>query len=304
MSWIIQVLQTKFADNTVAQTHYGDLLSAYEASGLAPPNLEKEIRAGGNRGFWTHVWEAILFRYLSDLGFQFRYDKVSKAGQNGPDFGIVYNDTTIWIEAVAPSPEGIPVDYLLPPQRGQFVARTVPHQEMLLRWTTALKDKRDKLQGYVEKGIILATEPAVVAINGSRLGDFFFDDNGISQMPVAVEATFPVGPIAVPISLDGKVAGEAARVPRYAVRKPNGTEVRTDSFLNPIYANVSAVIGCVKKDMWNALPITVVHNPLANIGLPRGILAARKEYVADEKGDEYLLRPLNKAAPKGGEGEP
>ena len=81
--------------------------------------------------------------------------------------------------------------------------------------------------------------------------------------------------------------GEAQRIPRYSIQSAKGAEVRTVSFLNPLYANVSAVIGCVKWDMLKPLPITVVHNPLAAIALPRGILRANKEYVADDQGD-YL----------------
>jgi hypothetical protein len=92
-----------------------------------------------------------------------------------------------------------------------------------------------------------------------RLSDFAIDDNGISQMPFAVEATFPVGPIAVPISHEGRIDGEAQRIPRYSIQSAKGAEVRTDSFLNPLYENVSALIGCVKWDMLKPLPITVGH---------------------------------------------
>jgi hypothetical protein len=111
-------------------------------------------------------------------------------------------------------------------------------------------------------------------------------------MPLAVEATFPVGPIAVPISRDGQIDGEARRTPRYSIQNANGSDVRTDSFLNPLYANVIAVIGAVKWDMLKPLPLTVVRNPLAAVPLPKKIFAATKEYVADDQGDEYLLRPL------------
>jgi hypothetical protein len=38
--------------------------------------------------------------------------------------------------------------------------------------------------------------------------------------------------------------------------------------------------------------LTVVHNPLAAVSLHREIFGATKEYVADDQGDEYLLRPL------------
>jgi type I restriction enzyme S subunit len=170
------------------------------------------------------------------------------------------------------------------------------HQQMLLRWTAALKEKQAKFQRYVEQGP--AAQPTAIAINGCRLGDFAVDDRGISQMPFAVEATFPVGPIAVPISRDGRQAGEARRIPRQAIQNANGAEVRTDSFLNPLYRNVSAVIGTVRWDMLKPLPLTIVHNPLAQAPLPRQILgsSADREYVADDQGDQYLLHPLSEPA--------
>jgi hypothetical protein len=196
-----------------------------------------------------------------------------------------------------PAPEGIPAEYLATPKVGEFIVKTMPHKEMLLRWTAALKEKHEKFQRYVENGIFSATEPIVIAINGCRLCDFAIDDRGISQMPFAVEATFPVGPIAVPISLDGRADGEARRIPRYSIRNANGAEVPTDSFLNPRYANVSAVIGAIKWDMLQPLPLTVVHNPLAAVPLPREIFATTKEYVADDLGEEYLLHPLSEPGP-------
>jgi hypothetical protein len=295
MSWISQVLEERFPNNTVAPAHFSELLAAYEASGLAPPNFRQEVR-GGERGLRAHIWEAMLYQYFSELGFKFRRDLIFKAGQRGPDFGLLHHGTTIWVEAIVPAPEGIPTEYLRTPKVGEVILKTVPHQEKLLRWTAALKEKRAKFQRYVENRIIPATDPAVIAVNGSRLADWSIDDNGISRMPLPVEATFPVGPIAVPISRDGQIDGEAKRIPRYSIDNANGAEVRTDSFLNPLYANVSAVIGTVKWDMLKPLPLTVVHNPLAAVALPRQIFAATKEYVADDNGDEYLLRPLTEPA--------
>ena len=291
MSWISEVLERRFPNNTVALTHFGELLAAYEASGLAPPNFRQEV-SSGERGLRAHIWESMLYRYFSELGFEFRRDMMLKSGQQGPDFGLLHDGTTTWVEAIVPEPKGIPDEYLRPPKVGEFLLRTVPHREILLRWTAALKEKREKFQKYVENGIIPANEPTVIAINGCRLAYLFPDDNGVSQMPVAIEATFPVGPIAVSISRDGQIDDEATRIPRYSIEYANRAEVRTDSFLNPLYANVSAVIGAVKWDMLKPLPLTVLHNPLAVVSLPREIFAATKEYVADDHGEEYLLRPL------------
>ena len=292
MSWISEVLEKRFPNNAVAPAHFGELLVAYEASRLAPPNFRQEV-SSGERGLRAHIWEAMLYRYFSDLGFEFRRDMVLKSGQQGPDFGLLYDGTTIWVEAIVPEPVGIPAEYLRTPKLGEVILKTVPHQEKLLRWTAALKEKREKFQRYVENRIILATDPTVIAINGCRLADWSVDDDGISRMPLAVEATFPVGPIAVPISRDGRVDGEARRIPRYSIENANGAEVRTDNFLNPLYANVSAVIGTVKWDMLKPLPLTLVHNPLATVALTGKIFGSTKEYVADDQGDEYLLRPLS-----------
>jgi len=41
------------------------------------------------------------------------------------------------------------------------------------------------------------------------------------------------------------------------------------------------------------LPLAVIHNPLAQIPLPHGVLGARKGYVADDEGEFYSLRQVN-----------
>jgi hypothetical protein len=216
LTLVTDALQKRFPNNATAQAHWGELLTTYQASGLAPPNMPQEV-AAGERGLRAHIWEAMLYRYLSERGFKFRPSLVTKAGQQGPDFGLLDGARTIWVEAIIPAPEGIPAEFLIPPQRGVVMSRSVPHKEILLRWTAALKEKREKLEGYERNGIISANDPRVIAINGCRLGDWFIDDNGISQMPFAVEATFPVGPIAVPVSRDGRIDGEAVRVPRRSI---------------------------------------------------------------------------------------
>ena len=251
----------------------------------------KRLRAT-NAVFARTFGKQLFIVTFKGLGFEFQPGRVVKAGQQGPDFGLIRGDNTIWVEAIVPAPEGTPSEYLKPPRRGEFTVRTMPHKEMLLRWTAALKEKRDKFARYDDHGVISRAEPTVVAINGCRLCDFAIDDNGISQMPFAVEATFPVGPIAVPISRDGRIDGEARRIPRFSIQNDNGAEVPTDSFLNPLFENISAVIGTVQWDMLRPLPLTLVHNPLARAPLERRIFKATKEYVADDIGDEYLLRPL------------
>lgn len=292
MSRITDFLEQRFPGNHTAPSHYGELLSAYECSRLAPPNLIEELTSGDDGKFWAHVWEAMLYRHLANLGFTFQ-SRVTKSGQRGPDFCMECNGKTIWVEAVTPSPNDIPPNYLEPPKPGEVRVCTMPHEQMLLRWTAVLKDKRDKLNSYIQKGIVGRTDCTVIAVNSCRLQYFAVDDLGISQLPFVVEAVFPIGPIGVPITPDGKQAGEPVRIPRFTIRKSNGADVETGNFLDPYFGNVSALLGCYRSDMLtDALPLSLVHNPLAHEPLPRRILGATKEYVADEDGTGYLLRQL------------
>lgn len=165
MSRLANFLACRFPENGVAPGYFSDLLSTYGDSGLAPPNLVGEVTSGDDGKLWAHVWEALLYRHLLAHRYEFRRDRVRKSGQHGPDFGIILEGRTIWIEAIVPSPEGIPQDWLDPQKRGEFRAKTKPHEQMLLRWTSALKDKRDKLKLYVENKVIQAIDCTIIAIN-------------------------------------------------------------------------------------------------------------------------------------------
>lgn len=291
MSQIRDLLEQQFPGPPLT-IHYDELVSEYQHSGLARPDVVQELTSGGERALWALIWEAMLYRHLTNLGFKFRRDRVKKSG--GPDFGIPHDGRTIWIEAVVPAPEGIPGDYLRPPKRGEVEFRSRPYDEILLRWTTVLKEKRDKLRRYAERGIIADNDCAVVAVNASRLSDFPGNDQGSSRFPLAVEAVLPVGPIAAPITPQGESDGETERTIRRSIRKPpTGVEIPTTNFLDPAYANVSAIIGSSRGDMLDGnLLLTLVHNPLAKVSLPRGILSTHQEFVADKKGEGYLLRSL------------
>jgi hypothetical protein len=122
MSWISDAIAKHFP--ALNHDYFAELLSPYDNSGLAPPNFRAEIIGESERAFWAHVWEAMLFRHSSALGFEFRKGHVTKAGQHGPDFGIIHNGRTIWIEAIVPGPEGIPPPHSLElPETIEFTAK-------------------------------------------------------------------------------------------------------------------------------------------------------------------------------------
>jgi hypothetical protein len=153
----------------------------------------KELTSGDEGKFWQRAWEMLLHDHLARLGHGLY------SNNEGPDFAIRSKGMTVWVEAVVPTPIGVPNEWLeVPPPR--FGARKVPHEEMLLRWTSALKEKRDRLEGraqgargYGAKGIVQNCDSYVVAINACRLSSLG-QEKGASGLPLAVEAVFPVGP--------------------------------------------------------------------------------------------------------------
>jgi hypothetical protein len=297
MSPIKKFVVARFPGNDYYADHIATLLSSYEKSGLASPHLAEEVVSGEDGKLWARVWEAMIYRHLLSLGFQPHSAGMKKSGERGPDFGIVDNGQTIWIEAVTPAPQGIPHNYLEPPKKGAVEFKPVLNEEPLLRWTSVLRDKRNKLESDKRHGIIGDKDCTIIAVNSCRLYDWRPDDLGVSGFPFAVEAVFPIGPVAYPIAENGQPDPEPVHIPRYEIRKTNNSSVPTANFFNPQCANVSALLGCYHKPMMNPhydktekISLTLVHNPLAAVPLPQGILSVEKEYVAEEEGDRYVLR--------------
>jgi hypothetical protein len=298
MSRISEILARRFPENDYYEHDLGKLLSEYEKSGLASPHFVEEIESGEAGKLWSRVWEAMLYRYLLSRGDGVDSAPRKKSGEHGPDFRIVHQGQTIWIEAVTPAPERIPPDYLEPPKKDEVkFLQPMLDDEPLLRWTSVLRCKRKKLKSDKKQGIIGDKDCTIIAINSCRLHDWRPNDVGISGFPFAVEAVFPIGPLAYPITPDGQPDGGPVNFPRNEIPNQNNSPVSTANFLSPEYANVSALLGCYHKPTLNPdyektgkISLTLVHNPLAANPLPRGILDVEKEYVADVEGDRYVLR--------------
>lgn len=282
-------LASRFPNNAIAPRHYADLLIPFAESGLCAPHMLSELETGDEGKFWSCIWEAMLYCHFLGRGFSpTNYSKSS--GQNGPDFCLSHEGRTIWIEAIVPSPEGIPADYLESPVRGEIRVKSKPDHQRVLRCTSAIADKKAKFAEYVEMGIVQKGDCAVIAVNICRLSDWDVDGNGISQLPLALEAVFPFGPLGVPITPHGTLAGAAQHIPRFAVRKTSGIDIQTANFLDPAYAGISAILQAHQKDVYEKpLVLAEIHNPQASNKLPIKLFDAFKEFVAVEDGDEYLL---------------
>jgi hypothetical protein len=292
-----EFIRKQFPFSQEAQDYYFGLWAEFAGSGLADKHFIQELTSGALGKFEQRAWEMILARRLRAFG----HTLTSK--DEGPDFHLIYKERTVWIEAISPTPAGIPSEWLEPPLRNRRAeAIQVPFDAILLRWTAALKEKREILVGrtlidkatgevrnelgYVSRGIVGNEDAYVIAIDPCQLTANRPLDEGVSRLPIALEAVFPLGPIAVPIERDGKF-GETIRTERYMIKKQNKADVPTDNFLNPSYMSISAIVSASTVFApAESLHLTVVHNPLAKNQLPLGLFGpATSEWTAEEVGD-------------------
>ena len=267
--------------------------NAFVESGLADAKFAKELCSGSEQKFWSCVSEALLAARLRNVGL----DPTASQG-GGPDFGLTESGRKIWIEVICPEPTGVPSDWLTSESGKEIKVVDFPHEQILLRWTSAIKEKAEKLigsldgtvKGYIEKGIVASGDAYVIAVNGRHLRNGPFSTLlGISQFPFAAEAVFAIGPYQIIIDRNTMERTGAGHQHRPMVLKPNGALVPAYTFLDPRFRPISA-IWAVDVDgtsaIGNSEPMAVIHNPNAINPIPICFLPAHDEYVGKPIGTE------------------
>jgi type I restriction enzyme S subunit len=260
-----------------------------------------QFTSGCRESFFQRYTEMLLAWYFIQLGF------LPKSKEIGTDLFIEHNGTRIWIEIITPelkSPSGDGIeaqkaareinDYLAPPPTDpkNLPVNHPPHQQILLRWTAAIKDKKEKLTHYIENGVVKPEDVYVIAINSILLGRDGF--TGISQAPNCIEATFAVGPIEININRETSEVRSAEPSYRSFVLNNNQSTVPTDNFLNPDYRHVSALMAThvgleAATQLSPPSPFILLHNPHAVNPLPHKTFKTEKEYVAEVKGEFWEI---------------
>lgn len=274
-----------------------DVYDRFYAAGLADNHFERELTNGNPNTYSQRVAELLLADMLWSDGFEL------SSSSKGPDFKASKNGKSTWIELITPEP-CFALAELLAPNPGVHVRR-FPHEEINLRWTSAITEKARKLlgdrtsgkEGYIAQGIVHPDDSFILAINASLLermpsGGLY----GISQFPAPVEVLFGVGPIEVVISHEtGNIEGQHHQHRPKLVKKKTGSEVPSDSFLNSSYAPISAVLGlslCEAKALGEEHFSELVHNPLALNPIEPDWLTAQRHWKCDINADHYTVSPL------------
>jgi len=259
--------------------------------GLGDTDLASKLCSGDEPRYWQQLSEILLAHELLEAGLALT------PSHGGPDFLVEHEGQKIWIEVICPQPTGIPQEWFSEP------AGNYPHDAILLRWTAAIKEKAEKLlgntekgiKGYIEKGVVSAKDAYVIAVNGPLLRKpYFASITGISQFPYAVEAAFSIGPLQITIDRDTLKAVGSEHQHRPMIKKPNGADVPTHTFLDPAFRPVSAIWAADIDEtsvIGNMKPLAVIHNPEAAQALQVGLLPSHYEFVATPAmNDEYALQ--------------
>lgn len=202
--------------------------------------------------FIQRYWEMAVTVLLLDLGFSV------ESKDSGPD--LVVNGKngrpTLYIEAVAPT-GGKGPDMVAEPDRGFFF---VPHDGIILRYLSAVKEKQQRYQEWKARGLIDPSLPYVIALN-SRDIPMAICDTTPSRL---VQALYGIGTAYVQIdarTLETIAAGFTSKV---TTQKRSGSDVSLSGFITNEFEEISAVLfACLPRARIPDDPrseMTLAHN--------------------------------------------
>jgi hypothetical protein len=216
---------------------------------------------------------------------------IEKVGSEGPEFSITIEGRKFWFEAIAPG-AGLTEDRVPEVEMGK--SSWVPTDKVLMRYTSALRDKLLKYDLNRKKGIISENDGYVVAINSNKIPHAYFG----SDLPYHVRAFLPFGALTVAINPKTGTKVDEYYQYRDVVKKSTGSPVSTNAFFDPAYQGISAVIHSIfdvagythGTAEWGD-DFDVLHNPLATNHLPLEALNwCKNRHVHNDKLETVLRR--------------
>ncbi len=214
--------------------------------------------------FHQRWWEMYLTIGLSRLGLPvstFRQDK-------GPDLLVTYDDTKVWIEAVAPK-SGTTSDAVPQPLVNGVV--DLPMRECLLRLTQAVTAKLDKFTNYIQQGLVSEADCCIVAVSACGLN--LFGTLLDFPQPVMLRVLAGAGDLAIP--LDGNGSYSKGKISTF---RDSGSQVDVALFYSKKFSLMAGVLYS-NQDPLNAPPtpeesLEFFSNPKAKVIVPAAIREA------------------------------
>ncbi len=228
------------------------------------PYAETEFLTKVKEDFHAKTWEM----YLGGVFLKHGLNLQRKNKTEGPDTHLLWNNQSIWIEAVAPT-SGSGENKV--PEYNYNEASDTPIDKVILRLTSAIGEKYEKYNKYIYKGTIKPNDFYIIAVNGGRIPHSIAEEN----IPYIVKSVFPFGDLVLTLKKDSrKIVGSRYEY-RDTITTAKGSSVSTSIFENNDYSGISAILyswmNVVTRPNEIGVEIQYVHNPFATNKLPLGI---------------------------------
>lgn len=254
------------------------------------PFADKHFRRDAQAHFIQRFWEMYLCVALTERGF----DLAPGTGK-GPECSFRSGERRVWLEAIAPGP-GTGADQVPEPELG--VAYDVPTEKVLLRFASAVADKRRRYLSALSSGLIKADDGYVLAINSRLIPHGPYGNT----LPFYVQALLPIGNLTLRLNQTTHEVVDRFYEAREEVPKQNGSAVSMQPFLDPTFAFLSAVIhssvDCVNRPRRFGGDFSVLHNPMAAHPLDPQTLGWCEQYVFRD--NELTKLPAGRHCPRRG----
>lgn len=194
----------------------------------ADPNFPQEF----SKNLHPRFWEMYLGTRLLERNFKL----VPKKSSFGPDFQILLEGKSVWIEAIAPE-DGTGKD-AVPSIDELNGINPIPEDKIILRFTNAISTKIKKREDYIEKGVISADDAFIIALNGRGINMTLFE----GPMPAIVKSVYPVGDYSVTIDVNTLQTVREGYKVRHEITKASGSSILTNIFLNKAYSGITGIL--------------------------------------------------------------
>lgn len=250
--------------------------------GRFAPVAEPDFRSKAATALHQAFWEMYLFAALTEHGLQ-----VGRVAHTGPDFFVDTPTGRVWIEAVAPG-AGEGPDAVPPHDYGSREARRVPEDQILMRYTSAMRGKAEQFERAIRGGVVRRGEAYVVAINSREA-----DPSYSGFVPFFIKAFLPIGHPAIGLDPQTGNVVEQTITYRDSVSKKSGSVVPTDTFLSGAYPNVSALlhsrVDCANVPSRMGGDFELLHNSRAEAPVGDDLFAFCKQTRVREDGESFSL---------------
>jgi tyrosyl-tRNA synthetase len=259
---------------------------------LYEPYADLDFRHGFARDPDSRFWEMYVGCRLVDAGKTLV--PASQRGSSGgqPDICVLDAGRHIWIEAIAPDSGAPGPDQVRRPvsvnEGGGFVP--MPIRQAQLRITSALWTKLQIMTRYLSQEVIGPDDVRLIAIGAGRFGLYVSEH----PLPLIMSAVFPIGDEFVSIGRQTGAVVDQGYQPSFEITR-QGPAVPRTAFLDEQFAAISGIVWSrigIGNMSRSERPLTLVHNPLATIPMPRLWGVWDREFVTSKKDDHWLSQDI------------